>query len=151
MGKLSFAGLCTVVCCVVVGCSSPEARAPVAAEAVTSLPSSPTPTSPTLLATASGAPSTTTVPPSTEPAGAFPAGFPKVVTVRALPSQVRNWYQMGGNTKAVQLAPGGWTPLQDGAEVQDAVDAEVLDGFCSSVKAFERQYRQGRTYPGTCR
>jgi hypothetical protein len=57
---------------------------------------------------------------------------------------------MTGTTKAVQLAPGVWTPLQDGAEVQDAVSAEVLDGFCSSVKAFERQYRDGQTYGGAC-
>jgi hypothetical protein len=30
---------------------------------------------------------------------------------------------MGGNTKAVQLAPGVWTPLPDGDEVEDAVSA----------------------------
>jgi hypothetical protein len=80
----------------------------------------------------------------------LPTGYPKVVTVTSLPDQVRNWFQMSGDTQAVQLAPGVWTPLQPGATVDDAVNAGVLDGFCSSIKAFERQYRSGRKYPGAC-
>ncbi|MGW4399001.1 hypothetical protein ACWEHA_27270 [Amycolatopsis nivea] len=70
--------------------------------------------------------------------------------VSSLPSQVRNWYQMQGTTRAVQLAPGVWTALQDGATVEDAVNTDVLEGFCSSIKAFERVYRGGRIHPGAC-
>ncbi|WP_020661427.1 hypothetical protein [Amycolatopsis benzoatilytica] len=89
-------------------------------------------------------------PPTNFPSAALPEGYPKVVKVASLPDQVRNWFQMQGTIQAVQLAPGVWTALQDGAAVEDAVNAGVLDGFCSSIKAFERRYRSGRTYPGAC-
>lgn len=80
----------------------------------------------------------------------LPPGYPKTVAVKALPGQVRNWYQIKGYTQAIQLAPGVWTPLPVGATVEDAVNAGVVDGFCASIKAFEREYRNGQSSAGTC-
>ena len=91
--------------------------------------------------------STATVPaPSATPA-AFPAGYPKVVAVASLPPRLRDAYRADGAAEAVQVAPGVWTPVQAAAAF---VEPRVLDGYCASVKAFERQYRAGREYPGTC-
>jgi hypothetical protein len=86
----------------------------------------------------------------TSPPPRFPAGYPKVVDVSSLPSQVRNWYKISGDTKAVALAPGVWTPLPPGATVEDAVASRSLDGFCASIKAYERQYLGGEDRPGAC-
>jgi hypothetical protein len=77
----------------------------------------------------------------------FPAGFPKVVRVASLPDRLRARYQDRGATEAVQVAPGVWTPVQESATL---TIAGVLDGDCASVKAFEQQYRGGRTHPGFC-
>jgi hypothetical protein len=52
-----------------------------------------------------------------------------------------------GATEAVQLAPGVWSPVQGSAAI---VITRVLDGYCASVEEFERQYRAGLKYPGTC-
>lgn len=89
-------------------------------------------------------------PTPTTPSYNLPPGYPKVVAVRSLPAQVKNWYQMKGDTQAVQLAPGVWTPLPDGASVGDAVNSGVADGFCASVKAYERTYLGGQTVGGAC-
>lgn len=86
----------------------------------------------------------------TSAAPRFPAGYPKVVNVSSLPSQVRNWYKLSGDTKAVALAPGVWTPLPPGATVDDAVASGPLDGFCASIKAYERQYLGGEERGGAC-
>jgi len=83
-------------------------------------------------------------------AALYPKGFPKVVKVSSLPDQVRNWYEMSDNAKAVAVAPGVWTELPPGAEMQDALDAGVLDGFCGSIKAYERKFRGGEDMAGTC-
>jgi hypothetical protein len=81
---------------------------------------------------------------------AYSTGYPHVVAVSELPAQVRNWYTMENYTSAVAVAPGVWTPLSQGATMQDALSSDVLDGFCASVKAFERQYRSGQSSGGTC-
>lgn len=80
----------------------------------------------------------------------FPRGYPKVVSVSSLPFQVKSWYQMGHYKKAVAVAPGVWTPLSPGASVQDAVTGGGLDGFCASIKAYERKYLNGEEEGGTC-
>ena len=81
----------------------------------------------------------------------FPKGYPKKVAVSSLPDQVRSWYQMGGGSKfAVAIAPGVWAELSPGATVADAVAAGVYDGFCGSIKAYERRYTHGQQHPGTC-
>ncbi len=131
-------------------CAGPQSASPPgtpsssAAASSTPSPASPSPSTPTAAPSAAEAPATTT------PYASLPAGYPKVVQVSSLPSQVRNWFQMQGTTRAVQLAPGVWTALQDGATVEDAVNTDVLDGFCSSIKAFERVYRSGRIHSGAC-
>ena len=88
----------------------------------------------------------TLAPPSPAPT-TFPAGFPKVVAVSSLPARLRDKYRADGATEAVQLAPGVWTPVQGSAAI---VTARVLDGYCPSVEEFERRYRAGLKYPGTC-
>lgn len=79
----------------------------------------------------------------------FPRGYPKVVTVASLPEQVRSAYA-GDYTKAVALAPGVWTPLAPGATVMDAATSGVADGFCGSIKTYERKYRHGEEFGGSC-
>lgn len=91
-----------------------------------------------------------TIEPSTTETSSFPAGYPKIVDVVSLPDQVRNWYQMDNYTKAVAIAPGVWTPLQPGASIEDAAASGVLDGFCGSIKAYERQYTGGQEHGGSC-
>lgn len=90
---------------------------------------------------------TVTLPPQSPEPTTFPAGFPKVVEAASLPDRLRARYQDQGATEAVQVAPGVWTPVQESAAI---TIAGVLDGDCASVKAFEQQYRGGRTYPGFC-
>jgi hypothetical protein len=80
----------------------------------------------------------------------YPRGYPKVVLVSSLPDQVRNWYQMSHDKKAVAVAPGVWAEMSPGATMQDALDVGVLDGFCSSIKAYERKFRDGEDMAGTC-
>jgi hypothetical protein len=74
------------------------------------------------------------------PRGNFPEGYPYVVAVAELPDQVRSWYEMSSLTQAVALAPGVWTPLPPGADIQAAIDTDVADGFCASIEAYERDY-----------
>jgi hypothetical protein len=96
---------------------------------------------------------TTTVPVPVQPTTTpplYPTGYPKVVAVASLPFQVKNWYRMESATQAVAIAPGVWAPLSPGATVEDASTAGVLDGFCGSVKAYERQYLGGQEQGGTC-
>jgi nitrous oxide reductase accessory protein NosL len=103
--------------------------------------------------TASTSPSASPSPTANVPTSAaprFPSGYPKVVNVTSLPSQVKNWYQIGGYTKAVALAPGVWTPLPPGATVDDAAASGPLDGYCASIKAYERQYLNGEERGGAC-
>ncbi|MEU7782765.1 hypothetical protein [Amycolatopsis sp. NPDC049159] len=93
-------------------------------------------------------PATTVTLPTPSPTPtAFPDGFPKVVPVRSLPARLRDQYRAGGATEALQVAPGVWSPVQGAAAI---VNPRVLDGYCASVEAFERQYRAGAKYPGTC-
>jgi hypothetical protein len=80
----------------------------------------------------------------------FADGYPKQVTVASLPSQVKNWMQIGGYTSAVQVAPGVWTPLPPGASVMDAATTGPLDGFCASITAYVNQYRGGLKPGGAC-
>lgn len=80
----------------------------------------------------------------------LPDGYPKVVKVSTLPDQVRSWYEMDGAKKAVALAPGVWVEMMPGATMEDAVSTGVLDGWCSSIKAFERKYLGGEEAAGTC-
>ncbi|MCD2443187.1 hypothetical protein LQ757_12965 [Agromyces sp. SYSU K20354] len=83
------------------------------------------------------------------PAGNLPEGYPFVVQVSELPDQVRNWYEMGSHTEAVALAPGVWTELPPGADMESAIAAGIADGFCASVEAYERDYAK-RDLAGTC-
>ena len=70
----------------------------------------------------------------------YPKGYPKVVEVSSLPSQVRRWYEGSGNPKAVAVADGvRTTELPPGAGMQDALATEVFDGFCGSIKAYSRK------------
>lgn len=80
----------------------------------------------------------------------YPKGYPKVVKVSTLPDQVRNWYEMSDHTRAVAVAPGVWNELSIGAEMQDALETGILDGFCGSIKVYERKYRNGEDMAGTC-
>lgn len=81
--------------------------------------------------------------------GSFPEGYPYVVAVSELPDQVRSWYEMGPSTEAVALAPGVWTELPPGADMQAAIDARIADGFCASVEAYKRDYAKS-DLAGTC-
>ena len=79
-----------------------------------------------------------------------PKGYPKVQKVGELPDQVRSSYQEEGHTTAVALAPGVWTPLTPGASVHDAINSGTADGFCASIKAYERRYLFGDSPGGAC-
>lgn len=129
------------------GCSgtSTDGAEPSAAESTDhSTTMSPT-VSPSTSATAA---QTTTAPP--EPQWNLPNGYPKVVKASSLPAQVRSWYEMSGTARAVAVAPGVWAELRPGARMADAIDAQVYDGFCSSIKAFERRWMDGVPVAGTC-
>ncbi len=79
----------------------------------------------------------------------FPPGFPKVVPVSSLPEQPR--YSLRARTRRqLRLRLGVWTPLAPGATVQDAVNSGTLDGFCGSIKAYERKYTGGEQHEGSC-
>lgn len=123
-----------------------------AATACSNSTAAPTPSATSTVPTRATATATTTevTPIVVSPPASLPAGYPKVVAVRSLPHQVRNWYELKGTTQAVQLAPGVWTSLPVGATTDDAVNTGVLDGFCASIKAFEREYRNGQSHAGTC-
>lgn len=82
-------------------------------------------------------------------ASMYPAGYRKVVTVSSLPEQVRNWYQMSDDKQAVAV-PGVWAELKPGAVMQDALDAQVFDGFCSSIRAYPRKHLAGQDVAGSC-
>lgn len=59
---------------------------------------------------------------------------------------MRNYFQQ--STKAVQLAPGVWTPLTPGASVEDAIAEGGHYGWCASVEAYER--KTGTEAGGAC-
>jgi cytoskeletal protein RodZ len=88
-------------------------------------------------------------PPATPSVPLTPPGYPKIVSVSSLPFQVRSWYE-GQYSKAVAVAPGVWTPLSPGSTVEDALASDVLDGFCGSIRAYERKYRDGESSAGAC-
>lgn len=83
------------------------------------------------------------------PSANFPEGYPYVVQVSELPAQVKNWYEMGSITEAVALAPGVWTELPPGADMESAIAAGIADGFCASIEAYERDYAK-MDLAGTC-
>ena len=91
-----------------------------------------------------------TTEPAPGPTLALPEGYPKVVKVSSLPDQVKSWYEMSDFTEAVAIAEGVWTPLPPGADVESAVASGSFDGFCASIKAFERDYLDGQEVGGTC-
>jgi hypothetical protein len=110
----------------------------------------------TITATPSSTPTQGSPPTSTAPETTplqprlYPKGYPKVVLVSSLPDQVRSWYEMSHDRKAVAVAPGVWAEMSPGATMQDALDVGVLDGFCSSIKAYERKFRDSEDMAGTC-
>ncbi|MGX7680623.1 hypothetical protein ACSMXN_17180 [Jatrophihabitans sp. DSM 45814] len=110
--------------------------------AIASTPDTPTPEPTTEIPTPEPTP-TPTPPP-------YPKGYPKVVAVETLPDQVRSWYEMDNTKQAVAIADGVWTPIAPGAPMQDALATGVLDGFCGSIKAYERVYLAGQEASGTC-
>jgi hypothetical protein len=69
--------------------------------------------------------------------------------VARLPEQVRSWYQPDYR-RAIAVAPGVWTPKAPGVTAKSALDAGVLDGFCGSIKAYERKFLHGQEFGGTC-
>lgn len=79
----------------------------------------------------------------------YPKGYPKVVKVASLPFQVKSWYE-DEYDRAVAVAPGVWTPLPPGASMEDALATEAFDGFCGSIKAYGRKFRDGADLTSTC-
>lgn len=69
----------------------------------------------------------------------FSKGYPRIVRVSKISSRVDTESYFKGEKRAVQLAPGVWTNLPEGAGLQDAVADGPLIGLCASVKAFERK------------
>jgi hypothetical protein len=69
----------------------------------------------------------------------FKKGYPKIVSVSKISSRVDVDTYFKDERKAVALAPGVWTNLSDGAELQDAAAGGALVGLCASIEAFERQ------------
>ncbi|HEY2088520.1 MAG TPA: hypothetical protein VGH54_21195 [Mycobacterium sp.] len=114
------------------------------------VPSPPATTSVVVASSSTAAPTTAsaTVAPI-PPAAPFPRGYPKIVAVSSLPDQIKSWYE-SDYTRAVAIAPGVWTALPAGATMQDAIAAGILDGFCASIKAYERKYLDGASAGGTC-
>lgn len=131
------------------GGSSTGASEPTSVRSSPVLTTMAAPTAPSAPAAPQASVTTTEVPTTTESFN-LPAGYPRVVTVSSLPNQVRNWMQMQGDTQAVALAPGVWTPLPTGASVADAVNSNVADGFCASVHDYETNYLGGQQMPGAC-
>lgn len=94
---------------------------------------------------------TGTEPEATEPETAsYPRGYPKTVRVSSLPDKVRSWYERDNYKRAVAVAPGVWTPIPPGATVEDALASDTRDGFCGSIKAYERKYTPGVHHAGVC-
>ncbi|MEV4343525.1 hypothetical protein AB0J83_03465 [Actinoplanes sp. NPDC049596] len=100
--------------------------------------------------TPAAVPTTTSATPTTKPSpvytdddsGAvmvFSKGYPKIVPVSKISSRVDTDTYFKDEKKAVALAPGVWTNLPDGAELQDAVAGGALVGLCASITAFERK------------
>jgi hypothetical protein len=79
----------------------------------------------------------------------FPRGYPKVVAVSSLPGVVRSWYETDYD-EAIAVAPGVWTPKAYGVTKANALDGGVLDGYCGSVRAYERKFVDGAQMGGTC-
>lgn len=81
-------------------------------------------------------------------AGQFPKGFPKKVAVSDIPSPIDSAYE--GFDFAVQLAPGVYTSLPPGATLEDAAFGDIADGYCASIDAFIRKFRNGEEMGGSC-
>lgn len=81
-------------------------------------------------------------------AGHFPNGFPKKVAVSDIPSPINSAYD--GFDFAVQLAPGVYTALPPGATLVDAAFSDIADGYCASIDAFVRKFRDGEEMGGSC-
>ena len=79
----------------------------------------------------------------------FPKGFPKVVSVASLPDQVRSSYE-GTYIKAIAVAPGVWAGKAPGVTKTNVLDGGVLDGFCGSLKAYEKKFLDGQEFGGSC-
>ena len=67
----------------------------------------------------------------------------------SLPDVVRSWYETDYN-EAIAIAPGVWTPKAYGVTKANALDSGVLDGYCGSVSAYEREFLEGAQMGGTC-
>lgn len=80
---------------------------------------------------------------------ASPAGYPKVVSVKSLPSDVASYYE-DEKRIPVALGPGVWTTLDPGTTVTDAVISGQLEGYCTSIKVFERKYVFSAQIAGGC-
>ncbi len=91
-----------------------------------------------------------TLDPPTEPELGLPEGYPQVVAISELPEHMQWAFEKTGTGQAVAVAPGVWAELAPGATAEDAVRAGVFSGFCSSLEAFERDYRNGDSTPGMC-
>lgn len=78
--------------------------------------------------------------PEPEPDGPFPPGYPKAVDVADMPFPVGDVYADQGYKRAVAIAPGVWAPLTPGASVMDAATGGIREGFCASIKAYERKF-----------
>lgn len=79
----------------------------------------------------------------------FSKGYPKTVRVSDISPRVNTDLYFEGEEKAVQLAPGVWTNLPEGAELQDAVADGSFIGLCASIAAFERR-NPGISRGSTC-
>lgn len=115
-----------------------------AAKATVTVTATPTPEATDTVTEEADEPAEVTEPPM------FPKGYPKVVPVSTLPDQVKSWYRMDGTKRAVAVAPGVWAPMTPGATAEDVATAGVLDGFCGSIKAYERKFTPGEEHGGTC-
>lgn len=96
---------------------------------------------------------TQTVTPTPEPQSSeddqnLPEGYPEVVPVGSLPSQIRSAFEE--HAEAVALAPGVWTALPEGATVESAVESGGHYGWCASIEAFVDEYRDGERAGGSC-
>lgn len=87
---------------------------------------------------------------SSEEAFSLPEGYPKVVPISELPENMQWAFESTGTGEAVAVAPGVWAELAPGATAQDAVNAGVFSGYCSSKEALEREYLDGQSTSGSC-
>ena len=69
----------------------------------------------------------------------FSDGYPKIVSTSKISPRVDVETYFKDEKRAVALAPGVWTNLPEGAELQDAATGGPLIGLCASVKAFQRK------------